>query len=418
MHYDLTTLPNGLRIISEPMPSLRSVALGCWIDTGTRDENPSEAGVSHFLEHLLFKGSDKLSARDVSETFDAIGAESNAFTSKESTCFWARLLDQDLGTGLDVLAEIIQRPAFRPNEIKSESQVVIEEINMYEDDPNDVTFECFTRAVFADHALETPVLGTRESIRNMSREGIAGYWDRRYGAGSMVVAGAGSVDHDGLVGMIADRFGDWTGDAVDHDFAPAEPRSRVEVRRRETEQAHIILGGAGLQRTDERRWAFEVLNHVIGSGMSSRLFREVREERGLAYAVYGFKLAYADNGAWGVYVGTTPSQTDTALNVIRDELRKVVDEGITAEELERAKGSMRGGLALALEDANSRMIRLGRDELTGMPHLSVDERLEKLEAIDLAAVQSVAADLYGADTRVIGAVGPFEAEDLEPYLTR
>lgn len=416
VHYDLTTLPNGLRVISEAMPSLRSVALGCWIDTGTRDEMPSEAGVSHFLEHLLFKGSEKLSARDVSETFDSIGAESNAFTSKEYTCFWARLLDQDLGTGLDVLSEIIQRPAFRPHEIGSESQVIIEEINMYEDDPNDVTFECFTSAVFADHALEAPVLGTRESIRGMNRDDIVGYWGRRYGAGSMVVAAAGSLEHADLVEMIGERFGDWSGETVDHDLSPVEPTPRVSVRRRETEQAHIVLGGPGLRRADERRWAFEVLNHVMGSGMSSRLFREVREERGLAYSIYGFKLAYADNGAWGVYVGTTPSQTETALNVIREELTKVVEEGITAEELERAKGSMRGGLALALEDANSRMVRLGRDELAGMPHLSVDERLEKLEAVDLSAVQAVATDLYGADTRVIGAVGPFDAGDLKRYL--
>lgn len=416
MHYDLTTLPNGLRVITEPMPSLRSVALGCWIDTGTRDEGPTEAGVSHFLEHLLFKGSEKLSARDVSETFDSIGAESNAFTSKEFTCFWARLLDQDLGTGLDVLAEIIQRPAFRSNEIKSESQVVIEEINMYEDDPNDVTFEGFTRAVFANHDLEAPVLGTRDSIRAMSREDILGYWARRYGPGSMVVAAAGSVDHANIVEMIGERFGDWSGEGVDHHLEPVAHQPAVNVRHRETEQAHIILGGPGLQRDDERRWAFEVLNHVMGSGMSSRLFHEVREERGLAYSIYGFKLAYADNGAWGVYVGTTPSQTDTALNVIREELRRVVEDGITIEELERAKGSMRGGLALSLEDANSRMVRLGRDELAGMPHLSVDERLEKLDAIDLDAVRSVAGDVYGAETRMIGAVGPFEAADLEPYL--
>ncbi len=416
VHYDLTTLPNGLRVISETMPSLRSEALGCWIDTGTRDESDNEAGVSHFLEHLLFKGSEKLSAREVSETFDAIGAEANAFTSKEATCFWTRILDKELTTGLDVLSEIIQRPAFRPHEIDAERHVVIEEINMYEDDPNDVAFENFTTAVFADHALEAPVLGTKDSILGISRDEINGYWGRRYGAGSMVVAAAGSVDHGTLVEMISERFGDWSGDTLDHDHSELAGRPRINVKRKDTEQAHIVVGGPGLDRADERRWAFEVLNHIMGSGMSSRLFREVREERGLAYAVYGFKLSFADTGAWGVYVGTTPSQTDTALNVIRDELSKVVDSGITPEELERAKGSMRGGLALSLEDANSRMVRLGRDELSGMPHLSVDERLEKLEAIALGDVQSVAGDLYGADTRMIGAVGPFDDSDLEQYL--
>ncbi len=416
VHYDLTNLPNGLRIISEPMPSLRSVAIGCWIDTGTRDENPNEAGVSHFLEHLLFKGSERLSARDVNETFDAMGAEYNAFTSKEATCFWARLLDQNLPAGLDILAEIIQRPAFRINEINAERHVVVEEINMYEDDPNDVAFENFTRAVFADHALESPVLGTRESILGMSRDDINGYWKRRYGAGSLVVAAAGSIDHDELAGMINEKFGQWSGDDVHHAHGVAEAPSAVNVTNRDTEQAHIVLGGPGMRRDDERRWAFEVLNHVIGSGMSSRLFREVREERGLAYAIYGFKLSFSDNGVWGVYVGTTPSQTETAVNLIRHELAKAVDEGITEAELERAKGSMRGGLALSLEDANSRMVRLGRDELAGMPHLSVDERLAKLEAVTLDDVKSVAADLYGADRRMIGAVGPFEADDLEGYL--
>ncbi len=416
VHYDLTTLPNGLRIITESMPSLRSVALGFWMDTGTRDESPHEAGASHFLEHLLFKGSDKLSAQEVSETFDSMGAESNAFTSKETTCFWARLLDQDLPTGLDVLSEIIQRPAFRAKEIDAERQVVVEEINMYEDDPNDVAFENFTRAAFADHPLEDSVLGTRESIRGMSRDDIHGYWMRRYGAGSMVMAASGAIDHGDVVEMVSQRFGDWSGEAVDHEFGPSKPPPRVNVTHRETEQAHIVIGGPGLDRQDERRWSFELLSHVMGSGMSSRLFREVREERGLAYAIYTFRLAYADNGAWGVYVGTTPSQTETAVNVIRDELAKVVDEGITGKELERAKGSMRGGLALSLEDANSRMVRLGRDELSGMPHLSVDERLEKLDAIDLGDVLSVAKDMYGAGTRMIGAVGPFDEADLEGYL--
>lgn len=417
VHYDFTQLDNGLRVITESMPSLRSVALGCWVDTGTRDENGNEAGVSHFLEHLLFKGSEKMSAREVNETLDGIGAESNAFTSKEATCYWTRLLDQDLTVGLDVLAEIIQRPAFRMHEIDSERQVVVEEINMNEDDPNDVVFENFSTAVFSGHALERPVLGTRESIRGMSRDDIHGYWKRRYGAGSLVIAAAGSVDHSAVVDMVAERFGDWAGSTVDHELNENVVVPKVNLTKRETEQAHLVLGGLGLNRTDERRWAFEVLNHVMGSGMSSRLFREIREERGLAYAVYGFKLSYSDNGAWGVHVGTTPSQTDTALNVIRDELSKVVANGITTEELERAKGSMRGGLALSLEDANSRMVRLGRDELTGMPHLSMDQRLAKLEAVSLDEVKQVAGEIYGAPTRVMGAVGPFEVSELDRYLT-
>ena len=417
MHYDLTTLPNGLRVITETMPSVRSVAIGCWVDTGTRDEDLThEHGASHFLEHLLFKGSERLSAREVSETFDAIGAESNAFTSKEATCYWTRLLDQDVTTGFDVLSEIIQRPAFRANEIDSERQVVIEEINMNDDDPGDVAFENFSTAAFSDHPLEAAVLGTRDSIRGMTRDDIMGYWERRYGTESLVIAAVGNLVHDDIVGMVEERFGEWDGGAVDHTFQETQPSARVELTRRDTEQAHILIGGKGLKRDDERRFSYQVLNHIMGSGMSSRLFREVREERGLAYSIYAFRLAYADAGAWGVYVGTTPSQTDTSLKVIRDELDKVMEVGVTEDELDRAKGSMRGGLALSLEDSNSRMIRLGRDELAGMPHLSTDERLERLEAVTREDVQQVAREMYSAE-RLIGAVGPFDPSDLEPYLT-
>ena len=416
MHYDFTKLPNGLRVITETMPSVRSVSIGCWVDTGTRDENlEHEHGASHFLEHLLFKGSETLSAREVTETLDAIGAESNAFTSKETTCYWTRLLDQDVATGFDILSEIIQRPAFRANEIDSERQVVIEEINMNDDDPSDVAFENFSTAAFLGHPLEAPVLGTRDSIRGLTRDDIMGYWERRYGTSSLVIAAVGNLEHDDIVTMVEERFGEWDGGSVDHSFEEMEPTARVELTRRDTEQAHILIGGKGLRRDDERRFSYQVLNHIMGSGMSSRLFREVREERGLAYSVYAFRLAYADAGAWGVYVGTTPSQTDTALKVIRDELDKVMEEGVTEAELERAKGSMRGGLALSLEDSNSRMVRLGRDELAGMPHLSTDERLERLDAVTREDVQNVAKEMYSGE-RLIGAVGPFDAPDLEPYL--
>jgi predicted Zn-dependent peptidase len=415
MHYDLSTLPNGLRVITEPMPSLRSVAVGCWIDTGTRDENPNEAGASHFLEHLLFKGSETLSARQISERFDAMGAESNAFTSKDHTCFWARLLDEDLEEGLGILAEMLQRPAFRNHEIDAERQVVIEEINMSEDDPADVAFEEFTRAVFAGHPLEAPVLGTRESIRGMTRDDIAGYWKRRYGVGSTVLALTGSVNHAEVVELAGKVFGEWSGEDVDHEFVAPVMKPVAHVVTRDTEQAHLVLGGEGLDRADERRWAFEVMNHVLGGGMSSRLFTSIREERGLVYTVYSFRASYADTGAWGVYAGTTPEQVGTVLDLIHTELERMVREGITEDELDRARGAMRGGLALAMEDANSRMIRLGRDELVGAPHLSVGERLAKVEAVTLDDIRLVAESLLSAP-KVIGAVGPFETADLEPYL--
>jgi predicted Zn-dependent peptidase len=414
-HYRLTTLENGLRIITETMPSVRSVAVGCWADTGTRDELTTEAGASHFLEHLLFKGSERYSARFIAESFDAIGAESNAFTTKDNTCFWARLLDRDLALGLDLLAEMLQRPAFRSNEIESERQVVIEEINMNEDDPSDVAFEEFTQAVFQSHPLEAPVLGTRESIRAMTRDDLHGYWGRRYGSGSAVIAMAGSVQHDEAVDLVAGLFSEWRGGPVDHNLRAPQIAPLVRSVSRETEQAHLLIGGLGLKRNDDRRFAFDVLNHVLGGGMSSRWFLTIREERGLAYSVYSFRTAHADAGAWGVYVGTTPDQAETCLQLIEDEINRITDEGITEVELGRAKSSMRGALALSSEDPNSRMVRLGRDEVTGSPHLSIDERLERLEAVSLDDVRSVARSIL-TGTRVMGAVGPFKEGDLDPWV--
>lgn len=286
---------------------------------------------------------------------------------------------------------------------------------MNEDDPSDVAFEQFTQSVFEGHPLERPVLGTRDSIRAMTRDDIAGYHHRRYTPGSSVVAMAGSVDHDQVVKLVDSYFGDWHGAAIEHHTKASDPRPQVRMVSRDTEQAHLILGGAGIDRADERRWAFHVLHHVLGGGMSSRLFHEIREERGLAYAVYSFRMAHSDAGAWGVYVGTTPAQAGTALDLIIAELDEVVDSGITTEELDRAKGAMRGGLALAMEDANSRMVRLGRDELIAAPHYSVDERLARIDAVTLDDVRRVAAEVM-TGPRVIGAVGPFSEGDLDSFV--
>ncbi|MDH3308624.1 MAG: insulinase family protein [Acidimicrobiia bacterium] len=416
MHYDLTTLPNGLRIISESMPSIRSVAAGCWVDTGTRDELSNEAGSSHFLEHLLFKGSEQMSARYISETFDAMGAQSNAFTSKEYTCFWARLIDDDLDTGLQLLGEMLQRPAFRPTEIDSERQVVIEEINMSEDDPQDVVFEEFTGAVFDGHPLERPILGTRESMWGMTPDDISSYWKRRYGAGSVVVAIAGSIEHEQAVEVVARHFADWSGDPVPHEHAAVDVQPHVRSVRRDTEQANIVLGGQGLGRADDRRYAYDVMNHILGGGMSSRLFQTIREDRGLAYSVYSFTMPFAETGAWGVYAGTTPDQMETVMGLIRQELDRMMQDGVSGAELERAKGNVRGGMALALEDASSRMVRLGRRELTGGDHLSVDEHLARVEAVTVESVVDVARAVLDG-SRVIGAVGPFDATVLEAHLS-
>ncbi len=415
MHFQTTTLDNGIRVLSEEMPHLRSVAIGCWIDTGSRDERPAEAGASHFLEHLLFKGSDRYTAADIAARFDEVGAESNAFTTKEITAFWARLRDADLPLGLHLLGEMTQRPAFRLADIDAERHVVLEEINMNEDDPADTAYEQFSTAMWSGHPIAEPILGTRESILGMDQATIADYWRRRYAPETMVVAAAGHVSHDDLVGLVATEFGSWTGTSDEHDRREPQERRAVSVRTRDTEQAHLVIGGLGLATDDKRRFAFILLDHVFGGGMSSRLFREIREERGLAYAVQSFRMPFRDSGAWGVYVGTTPHQTQQVLDLIAAEIAKIAEDGIEAGELDRAKGFAQGSLALSTEDAASRMMRLGRAEISGVEHLDLDEAVARFDAVTLEQVLDVARETL-AGPRAIGAVGPFGPEALEGHL--
>jgi len=414
MEHTLITLPNGLRLITYDMPSTRSVAIGCWIDTGSRDETPEEAGASHFLEHLLFKGSDEWSARRISETLDGIGARHNAFTSKEYTCFWTRMRDEDLGTGIEILAEMLQRPAFRESEIDSERNVVLEEINMNDDDPTDVAHEDFITAIWEGHPLAPPVLGSRESIHAMTREIINGYWARRYTPYSVVIAIAGNLPEN-LNDLIAEHFGSWQGEPTSRLLVAPPDLSRSRVTRRDTEQAHLVVGSPSITRNDDRRFALSLVDHIVGGGMSSRLFFDIRATRGLAYAVHTFRLPFTDAGASATYVGTTPNQVDEVLKIVRDQLGLVTESGVTSEELERAKGHVKGSLAISLEDANSRMNLLGRNEITAQEHLSVDQIVEAISAVTHEDVIDVANAAYDGPY-VIGAVGPFDGQDLEEYI--
>ena len=415
MDFNLTTLPTGLRIISEDMPSLRSIAVGVWVDTGSRDETSIEAGASHFLEHLLFKGSDEWSAQRISEAFDATGARHNAFTSKEYTCYWARMRDVDLPLGMEILAEMVQRPAFRQEEIDLERGVVLEEINMNEDDPTDVAHEQFVETLWGSHPLAPPILGTKDSIGAMTRDTVSGYWGRRYSPYSAVVAVAGRVDHEELVALVDEHMGAWEGEPVDRPLSALTSEAGVGVVRRDTEQAHLVFGGPGLKRDDDRRFAFIIADHVLGGGMSSRLFREIREGRGLAYAVHSFRGPFTDSGSSAVYVGTTPGQTSEVLKLVRGELDKMMDAGITKEELARARGHVQGSLAISLEDADGRMNRLGRNEITGLDHLSVDEIMARVDAVTLEDVIEVSRAAY-AGPYVLGATGPFDVEDLVEFV--
>ncbi len=394
-----TVLPGGLRVITESLPAVRSAAFGIWAGVGSRDEDPAHAGATHYLEHLLFKGTRRRSALEISASMDAVGGELNAFTAKEYTCYYARVLDADLPLAIDVLSDMVTSSLIEPKEVDAERGVILEEIAMNEDDPADLVHEAFSELAFGDTPLGRPILGTVDSINSITRDRIAEHYRARYTPDHLVVAAAGSLDHDHVVELTAAAFGA----VLSGQRAPAGPRltgpqadggtaTGVRLVSRPVEQANIVLGCAGLARNDDRRFALGVLNAALGGGMSSRLFQEVREKRGLAYSVYSFSSQHAECGQWGIYAGCLPAKTEEVLSICQDEIAKVIESGLTDEELDRGKGQLRGSIVLGLEDPSSRMRRLGKSELV-YPRLEpVDEILARIEAVTHDQVREVAAD--------------------------
>ena len=409
-----TVLPGGLRVITETLPAVRSAAFGIWAGVGSRDEGPAHAGATHYLEHLLFKGTRKRTALEISATMDAVGGELNAFTGKEYTCYYARVLDADLPLAIDVLSDMVTSSLIESKDVDAERGVILEEIAMNEDDPSDTVHEAFVRQLFGDTPLGRPILGTVDSINGITQDQIAEHYRARYTPDHLVVAAAGRLDHDTVVQQAERAFRH----VLDGAAQPAAPRLAgaaaspgegrgVRLVSRGIEQANLVLGCAALSRTDDRRFPLGVLNAALGGGMSSRLFQEVREKRGLAYSVYSFTSQHADAGLWGVYAGCLPSKADDVLSICRDEIAKVVSGGLTGAELERGKGQLRGAMVLGLEDPSSRMSRLGKSELV-YPRLEpVDDILASIEAVTHDDVRAVAADIL-AKPKVLAVVGPFD----------
>ena len=412
-----SVLPGGLRVITESLPAVRSAALGIWAGVGSRDEDRDHAGATHYLEHLLFKGTGRRTALEISAEMDAVGGELNAFTAKEYTCYYARVLDSDLPLAIDVLSDMVNSSLIAPRDVDAERGVILEEIAMNEDDPSDLVHEAFAAQLFGDTPLGRPILGTVDSINDISRDRIWEHYRARYTPDNLVVAAAGSLDHEQVVELVAKAFGP----VLAGDRAPDGPRltgsaggdaqgTGVRLVSRPIEQANLVLGCAGLYRSDPRRFALGVLNSALGGGMSSRLFQEVREKRGLAYSVFSFSSQHADAGLWGIYAGCLPAKADEVLAICRDEVAKVIADGLTDEELDRGKGQLRGSIVLGLEDPSSRMSRLGKSEL-------VHPRLEPVEEI-LAAIEAVTADdvreISGAvldQPKALAVVGPFDDPD-------
>jgi predicted Zn-dependent peptidase len=406
---------SGLRVVTEQMTGMRSVALGVWVDVGSRDERPAVAGTSHFLEHLLFKGTRTRTARDIAEAFDAVGGDLNAFTAKEYTCYYCRVRDEDLPMAVEFMSDMLQNSRLAREDVEAERQVILEEINMRDDDPGDLIHDLFAETLWGGHPLGRPVLGTRETIGSISRDQIKRFYDRLYRPSHFVVAAAGNLDHEALCALVegaidtgpllsagTTRTGRTGGDV------PAASGSRL-VRTRQTEQAHMSLGTNAYSRRDPQRFAFSVVNSALGGGMSSRLFQEIREKRGMAYSVYSYHSMFAETGVFAVYAGTTPSKAQDVLAIIGREMDDIAGGGLTDEELDRAKGHLKGGLVLSLEDTPGRMSRIGKSEISHGEILSVDEVLERTEAVTREDAEGTAQEVFQRPM-ALTVIGPFGAD--------
>ncbi len=419
-----SVLPGGLRVITESMPGSRAASFGVWVGVGSIDETPALAGASHYLEHLLFKGTSRRNALEISATLEGVGGDLNAFTTKEHTCYYAHVLAEDLPLAVDVVCDVINDALIAPADVEGERGVILEEIAMRDDDPSDALYELFNEAMFGDSPLGRPVIGSTQSIESIGRDQIAGYYRRRYTLPIMVVAAAGRLDHDDVVRQVSAAFGD----RLTGDVSPAplrqgpelngrRPVQPVRVLNRSTEQAHLMVGMRGLARSDERRFALSVLSTALGGGASSRLFQEVREKRGLVYAIYSFAAHHVNTGVFGIYAGCQPGKADEVLTIVTDQLAEIAANGLHEDEIARGKGQIRGGLVLGMEDAESRMTRLGKSELSYGEVLDIDELLAKVDAVDGEAIRAVAADVLKRPM-CLSVVGPFAEHDFDHIVER
>jgi predicted Zn-dependent peptidase len=428
----ITTLESGVKIVTERVPSVRSVALGFWIATGSVSEHDDQAGISHLLEHMLFRGTERYGSQEIDEIFDAMGAEINAGTDKEATSLYTRVLDRHLEHAFDVMSDMIWQPRF--GELEAEREVVLEEIAMYEDDPQDRVFDVLGKAIFGAHPLGRAVIGTAKVVGAVTREQLQAFHARRYLPGSIVISAAGSIDHDALVQMAgavdqaraqaleqaqaaSNGHAATARDALAADAAAAaagEPdfQPRAQFLQKDTEQYHVCVGGAGIARADERRFALRVLEGVLGGTSSSRLFQEIRERRGLAYSVFTFSNLFAHTGEVGLYVGTRPDNLREALAVVAAELQRCVEDPASDAELTRSRENLKGRVVLGMESTGARMSRLGSSILAELPILSVNEMIERIDAVEIEQVRALAGELFEPSGLSVAGVGPDEGEFL------
>ena len=414
-NYLLTTLDGGTRVVTEPLPAVRSASIGLWIGAGSRDEDDAHAGVSHFLEHVLFKGTASYSALEIAEIFDTFGGELNAATARDYTVVYARVLDEHLEKALDVMTDMVFAPSLA--DVDSERQVVLEEIAMVDDSPQELIFDLVTKAVFGRHPLGRPVLGSAEVISNVSKRSLGAFHRRRYRPDNVVVATAGSVDHERLVSLVerlrAKAGAHSSGRPSARAPFVAAPAPSLVFLSKPTEQYHVCLSAPGIARSDRRRFTASILDSVLGGSASSRLFQEIREQRGLAYAVYTFSSQYADTGQIGVYVGTREENLAECLRIVAEQISQIATDGPRTDELERAKENLKGRIMLSMEATSNRMSRLGKSLITDSELLDLDRILAEIEAVDVEAVAQLAEVVLPAEALSVAAIGPSEERLLD-----
>ena len=407
--YVVAELDTGERVISERVPSVRSVAIGFWIGAGSRDETDAKAGVSHFIEHLLFKGSQHFTAQEIAEIFDGLGGELNAATSREHTMVYARVPDAHVQTALNVMTDMVFAPAF--DDLDSEREVVLEEIAMYEDTPGELVHDLFSEAVFGRHALGRPVIGTADVISTVTRRVIASWHRQMYAGGNVVIAAAGNLEHKRFVRMLEKAQSQHRppagGPRVRRPLVKAPPPGFRFVRK-DTEQYHVCVGATGISRSDRRRFAASVLDAILGGSASSRLFQEIREKRGMAYSVYSFASQYTDTGLVGVYIGTREENLGPCLEITAEQLRDIADGNVRPQELARAKENLKGRIMLSMESTSNRMSRLGKSLITDTELLSVDRVVAEIDAVDANEVAELAGVLLAPERLSVSGIGPSE----------
>lgn len=388
-----TQLNNGLRIVMEKIPNFRSVSFGIWVKTGSRHEQPEENGISHFIEHMLFKGTDRFDAKEIAEQFDAIGGNVNAFTSKEYTCYYFKVLDEHLETAMDMLADMFFHSRFDEEELRKEKNVILEEISMYEDTPDDMVHDLLAEAAYGSHPLAYPILGTQQQLETMNSAKLHSYMKEHYRLNNTVVSIAGNYNDD-IVELIERYFGSFAVSGQEQVLSQPDFIGSLRFYRKKTEQNHICLTFPGLPSGHDRQYAMMLLNNALGGGMSSRLFQEIREKRGLAYSVYSYHSSYADSGLFSIYAGTAPKQTKEVLDLTRELLAEVRDKGLTENELSKGKEQLKGNLILGSESTSSRMNRLGKNELMLGRHYTMDEIIERIEAVRMEDINEVLGGMF------------------------